>query len=83
MWGSPVLFPNIEEDYILLLGYSILYKECNPTRLNHQKNISQYNPNIAPTYTLLYYNSFHFLFHYPYLTRKKLLKWELEMDRDI
>ena len=30
---------NIEEDYILLLVYSILYKECNLTRYTHQKTL--------------------------------------------
>ena len=34
------MVPNIEPDSILLLGYSILYKEYNPTRFNHQKNIT-------------------------------------------
>ena len=39
---SSILFgdtmvPNIEEDYILLLGYSILYKKYYLTRFNHQK----------------------------------------------
>ena len=41
--GLEVLFgdtmvPSIEQDYILHLGYSILYKEYNLTRFNHQKN---------------------------------------------
>ena len=40
------MVPNIEYDYILLLGYSILYKECNLTRFNHQKSITQV-PKIA------------------------------------
>ena len=31
------MVPNIESDYILLLGYTILYKEYNLTRFNHQK----------------------------------------------
>ena len=31
------MVPNIAQNYILLLGYSILYKEYNLTRLNHQK----------------------------------------------
>ena len=40
---SSILFgdtmvPNIQQDYILLLGYSFLYKEYNLTRFNHQKN---------------------------------------------
>ena len=34
--------PNIEQDYILLLGYSILYKEYYLTRFNHQKNTTQF-----------------------------------------
>ena len=28
------MVPNIESDYVLLLGYSILYKECYLTRFN-------------------------------------------------
>ena len=32
------MVPIIEEEYILLLGYSILYKGYNLTRFNHQKN---------------------------------------------
>ena len=35
------MVPNIEQDYILLLGYSILYKEYDLTRVNHQKNTTQ------------------------------------------
>ena len=40
---SSILFgdtmvPNIEQDYILLLGYSISYKEYNLTRFNHKRN---------------------------------------------
>ena len=31
------MVPIIEQDYILLLGYSILYKEYNLTRFNQQK----------------------------------------------
>ena len=31
--------PNIESDYILLLGYSILYKEYNLTRVNHHATL--------------------------------------------
>ena len=31
------MVPNIAKDYILLLGYSILYKESYLTRFNHQK----------------------------------------------
>ena len=31
------MVPNIEQDSILLLGYSILYKEYNLTRFNHQE----------------------------------------------
>ena len=30
---------------MVLWGYSILYKECNLTRFNHQKNIAQLDPN--------------------------------------
>ena len=42
VYVSSILFgdtmvPNIEQDYILLLGYSILYKEYNLTGFNHQK----------------------------------------------
>ena len=32
------MVPIIEQDNILLLGYSILYKEYNLTGFNHQKN---------------------------------------------
>ena len=32
------MVPNIEEDSVLLLGYSILYKAYNLTGFNHQKN---------------------------------------------
>ena len=32
------MVPITELDYILLLEYSILYKEYNLTRFNHQKN---------------------------------------------
>ena len=32
------MVPNIEQDYILLFGYSILYKEYNLAKFNHQKN---------------------------------------------
>ena len=35
------MVPNIEYDSILLLGYSILYKEYHLTRFNHQKNTTQ------------------------------------------
>ena len=31
------MVPKIEWDYILLFGYSILYKEYDPTRFNHPK----------------------------------------------
>ena len=31
------MVPNIEYDYILLLGYRILYKEYYLTRFNHPK----------------------------------------------
>ena len=31
-----IMVPNIEQDYVLLLGYSILYKELCLTRFNHQ-----------------------------------------------
>ena len=41
---SRILFgdmvPNIDQDYILLLGYSASYKEYNLTRFNHKKNYS-------------------------------------------
>ena len=33
------MVPNIESGSILLLGYSILYKEYNLTRFNHQKKL--------------------------------------------
>ena len=41
---SSILFgdtmvPVIELDYILLLGYHILYKEYNLTRFNHNKTL--------------------------------------------
>ena len=36
------MVPNIESDYILLLGYSILYKEYNLTRFNHQQTLLIY-----------------------------------------
>ena len=39
---------NIEEDYILLLGYSILYKEYNLTRFNHQKNSTHVRSKAVP-----------------------------------
>ena len=32
---------NIEKDYILLLGYSLLNKGCNRTGLNHQEITTQ------------------------------------------
>ena len=35
------MVPNVAKDYILLLGYSILYKEYNLTRFNHQKKTTQ------------------------------------------
>ena len=43
---SSILFgdtmvPIIELDYILLLGYSIVYKEYNLIGFNHQKNATQ------------------------------------------
>ena len=46
---SSILFgdtmvPNIEKDSILLLGYTILYKEYNLTRFNHQKNATRMIP---------------------------------------
>ena len=42
---SSILFgdtmvPNIEYDYILLLGYSILYKEYDLTGFSHKKHHS-------------------------------------------
>ena len=33
------MVPIIEQDSILLLGYSISYKEYNLTRFNHQKTL--------------------------------------------
>ena len=33
------MVPSIGEDYILLFGYSIIYKEYNLTRFNHQKTL--------------------------------------------
>ena len=39
MFGD-TLVPNIGCDYILLLGYSSLYKEHNLTRFNHKKHYS-------------------------------------------
>ena len=41
---SSILFgdtmvPNIEQDSVLLLGYSILYKENNLTVFNHKKTL--------------------------------------------
>ena len=39
---------NIEEDYILLLGYSILYKEYNLTRFNHQKSSTHVRSKAVP-----------------------------------
>ena len=49
---SSVLFgdtmvPNIEQDYILHLGYSVLYKEYNLTRFNHQKKAAQVCRHLA------------------------------------
>ena len=43
---SSILFgdtmvPIIEEDSILLLGYSMLYEENNLTRFNHKKSATQ------------------------------------------
>ena len=35
------MVPNIEQDYILLLGYSILYREYYLTRFNHQKSTTR------------------------------------------
>ena len=35
------MVPIIEQDSILLLGYSILYKENSLTRVNHPKKTSQ------------------------------------------
>ena len=37
------MVPKIEQDSILLLGYSILYEEYNLTGFNHQKNITLFN----------------------------------------
>ena len=36
LFGDTVV-ASIESDYILLRGYSILYKEYNLTRFNHQE----------------------------------------------
>ena len=33
------MVPNIDLDYVLLWGYSILYKEYYLTGLNHQKTL--------------------------------------------
>ena len=33
------MVPNIEQDFILLLGYSIQYQEYNLTRFNHRKTL--------------------------------------------
>ena len=41
MLFGDIMVPNIEEDSILLLRYSILYKEYNLTGFNHQKNATQ------------------------------------------
>ena len=38
------MVPIIEEDSILLLGYSILCQEYNLTGFNHQKNSTQMMP---------------------------------------
>ena len=35
--SGDTMVPIIESDYILILGYSILYKEYNLTRFDHQK----------------------------------------------
>ena len=35
------MIPYIEYDYILILGYSISYKEYIPTRFDHQKNTTE------------------------------------------
>ena len=35
------MVPSIEQDYSLLLGYSIFYKENYLTGFNHQKNATQ------------------------------------------
>ena len=34
------MVPMLDLDYILLLGYSILYQEYNLTRFNHQKKVT-------------------------------------------
>ena len=49
---SSILFgdtmaPIIEQDSILLWGYSILYKEYNLTRFNHQKRHYSYERGIT------------------------------------
>ena len=38
LFGATMV-PIIESDHILLLGYSILCKECYLTRFNHQKKL--------------------------------------------
>ena len=40
MFGDTMV-PNIESEYILLLGYSIFYKKYNLTRINHQKSATE------------------------------------------
>ena len=34
-----IMVPNIEYDYLLLLGYSMIYKEDNLTEFKHQKTL--------------------------------------------
>ena len=47
LYGGTMV-PIIEQDYILLLGYSILYKECIFTRFNHQKTGYSHRAHVAP-----------------------------------
>ena len=43
------MVPIIDSDSILLLGYSILYKEYNLTRFKHQKDTTYFlSPNYGP-----------------------------------
>ena len=49
--NNNTMVPNIESDYILLLGIVIiLYEEYNLTRFNHQKNT-----RLGPEYVLYAY----------------------------
>ena len=44
------MVPNKEQDYLLLLGYSILYKEYNLTRCNHQKKATHMSHSLNSIY---------------------------------